>query len=113
MLFVGDDCAEDHHDIEVVDEQGRRLARRRLPEGLEGVTRLHALIAGVMPSEWAFGELLRHLVEHNVVELIEGPPRATPRLRCQSTATGRRRSACCARWSSTWLAATARLRCPV
>ncbi len=53
MLFVGDDWAEDHHDIEVVDEQGRRLARRRLPEGLDGVTRLHALIAGVMPSEWA------------------------------------------------------------
>jgi Transposase len=36
-----------------VDEQGHRLARRRLPEGLDGVTRLHALIAGVMPSEWA------------------------------------------------------------
>ena len=53
MLFVGDDWAEDHHDIEIVDEQGRRLARRRLPEGLGGVTRLHALIAGVMPSEWA------------------------------------------------------------
>ncbi len=53
MLFVGDDWAEDHHDIEVVDEHGRRLARRRLPEGLDGVTRLHALIAGVMPSEWA------------------------------------------------------------
>jgi Transposase/Transposase IS116/IS110/IS902 family len=53
MLFVGDDWAEDHHDIEIVNEQGRRLARRRLPEGLDGVTRLHALIAGVMPSEWA------------------------------------------------------------
>ena len=78
MLFVGDDCAEDHHDIEVVDEQGRRLARRRLPEGLEGVTRLHALIAGVMPSEWAFGELLRHLAEHNIVELIEGPAKGDP-----------------------------------
>ncbi len=50
MLFVGDDWAEDHHDIEIVDEQGRRLARRRLPEGLDGVTRLHALIAGVMPQ---------------------------------------------------------------
>jgi transposase len=53
MLFVGDDWAEDHHDIEIVNEQGRRLARRRLPEGLDGVTRLHALIAGVMPKEWA------------------------------------------------------------
>ena len=53
MLFVGDDWAEDHHDIEIVDELARRLARRRLPEGLDGVTRLHALIASVMPSEWA------------------------------------------------------------
>ncbi|SIN36699.1 IS110 family transposase [Micromonospora cremea] len=53
MLFVGDDWAEDHHDIEIVNEQGRRLARRHLSEGLDGVTRLHALIAGVMPKEWA------------------------------------------------------------
>ena len=27
MLFVGDDWAEDHHDVEVQDEDGRRLAR--------------------------------------------------------------------------------------
>jgi transposase len=53
MLFVGDDWAEDHHDVEIVNERGRRLARRRLPEGLEGVSRLHALIASVMPAEWA------------------------------------------------------------
>ena len=32
---------------------GRVLARRRLPEGLEGVTRLHALIAEQMPDDWA------------------------------------------------------------
>jgi Transposase len=52
MLFVGDDWAEDHHDVEVVDESGRLLVRRRLPEGLEGVTRLHALIAEHMPDDW-------------------------------------------------------------
>ena len=34
MLFVGDDWAEGHHDIEIVDDDGKRLARRRLPEGL-------------------------------------------------------------------------------
>jgi transposase len=38
--------------VEIVDEQGRRLARRRLPEGLDGVTRLHALIAHFVPDEW-------------------------------------------------------------
>ena len=53
MLFAGDDWAEDHHDIEIVDEDGRRLARRRLPEGLAGISQLHALIAGFLPREWA------------------------------------------------------------
>jgi len=53
MLFVGDDWAEDHHDVEVVDDSGQVLARRRLPEGLTGVTRLHALIAEHAPPEWA------------------------------------------------------------
>jgi hypothetical protein len=45
MLFVGDDWAEGHHDIEVQDEGGRRLARARLPEGIGGLARLHELIA--------------------------------------------------------------------
>lgn len=53
MLFVGDDWAEDHHDVEIEDETGRRLAGKRLPEGLAGITQLHALIAGSMPAEWA------------------------------------------------------------
>lgn len=52
MLFVGDDWAEGHHDIEIVDDDGKMLARRRLPEGLEGVTRLHSLIAAQMPDDW-------------------------------------------------------------
>jgi transposase len=45
VLFIGNDWAEAHHDIEIVDESGRRLARRRLPEGVEGLAALHALIA--------------------------------------------------------------------
>jgi transposase len=44
-LFVGDDWAEDHHDVEVMDASGRRLARARLPEGVAGMARLHAMIA--------------------------------------------------------------------
>ena len=52
MLFVGDDWAEDHHDIEIVDDDGNVLVRRRLPEGLEGVTRLHSLVAAQMPDGW-------------------------------------------------------------
>ena len=45
MIFVGDDWSEDHHDVEVHDEAGQRLARRRLPEGVGGVAQLHALVA--------------------------------------------------------------------
>ena len=36
MIFIGDDWAEDHHDVYLMDEAGRRLASRRLPEGLTG-----------------------------------------------------------------------------
>ncbi|PWU47043.1 IS110 family transposase [Micromonospora globispora] len=53
MLFLGDDWAEDHHDVELVDGNGGKVVRKRLPEGLEGVTRLHALIAEHMPADWA------------------------------------------------------------
>ena len=44
VLFVGNDWAEDHHDVEVQDGTGRRLGKARLPEGVAGVTQLHALI---------------------------------------------------------------------
>jgi transposase len=53
MLFVGDDWAEDHHDVEIEDEAGQRLVRKRLPEGLAGISQLHALIAACLPAEWA------------------------------------------------------------
>src|SRR3954467_12626121 len=52
MIWVGDDWAEDHHDVELLGDDGRRLARARLPEGLEGISRLHALIAEHMPASW-------------------------------------------------------------
>jgi len=45
VIFVGDDWAEDHHDVAVMDEAGKVLARRRLPEGVAGVAQCHELIA--------------------------------------------------------------------
>ena len=45
MLFLGDDWAEAHHDVELVDEAGRVLAKRRLPEGVKGLAGLHELVA--------------------------------------------------------------------
>ena len=46
MIFVGDDWAEDHHDVYLMDEAGNRLGSRRLPEGMAGIRGLHELIAG-------------------------------------------------------------------
>jgi len=44
MIFVGIDWAEAHHDVCVLDTEGEVLATCRIPEGLEGVSRLHALL---------------------------------------------------------------------
>ncbi len=40
MLFLGNDWAEARHDIELVDESGRRLL-----EVVDGLSTLHSLIA--------------------------------------------------------------------
>jgi len=69
VLFVGDDWAEDHHDLEIVDQDGHRLARARLPEGLVGITRLHTLIAEHAPADWA--ELPAEQIAAQVVVGIE------------------------------------------
>ena len=45
MIFVGLDWAEAHHDLAVMDAEGAVLARARVPEGIEGVARMHALVA--------------------------------------------------------------------
>jgi transposase len=58
VLFIGDDWAEAHHDIEIVDGDGRRLARRRLPEGIDGLAGLHALIADHLAEDAEPAEVL-------------------------------------------------------
>jgi transposase len=58
MLFLGDDWAEAHHDVEVQDEQGRVLARRRLPEGVAGLAQLHAVIADHLGEDGEPGSVL-------------------------------------------------------
>ena len=44
MIFVGVDWAEAHHDVHVQDEDGKRLAGGRLPEGVEGIARFHEMV---------------------------------------------------------------------
>jgi len=58
MLFAGNDWAEDHHDVEVVDESGRCLVRRRFPEGIAGMAELHAAIAGHLPVDAEASEVV-------------------------------------------------------
>jgi transposase len=57
-LFVGDDWAEDHHDVEVMDAAGRVLARARLPEGVAGMARLHELIGRCLGEDAGEAEVL-------------------------------------------------------
>jgi len=45
LLFIGDDWAEGHHDVVVHGDMGKTLARRRLPEGVDGLARFHELVA--------------------------------------------------------------------
>jgi transposase len=58
LLFVGDDWAEAHHDVEVMDATGRRLAKARLPEGVAGMARLHAMIAEALGEDEEETEVL-------------------------------------------------------
>jgi len=44
LVLVGDDWAEGHHDVELMDHFGRALARAGLAEGPAGMARLHAMI---------------------------------------------------------------------
>jgi hypothetical protein len=46
LIFVGDDWAEDHHDVHLMDTDGVKLASRRLPEGLAGIRKFHELVSG-------------------------------------------------------------------
>jgi transposase len=58
LLFVGNDWADDHHDVEVMDETGRRLSAARLPEGIAGMARLHAMVAEHLGPDDQAGQVL-------------------------------------------------------
>ena len=45
MVFVGIDWAEKHHDICIIDEEATILARGRVADGVEGISKLHGMVA--------------------------------------------------------------------
>ena len=45
MIFVGIDWSEKHHDVCVLDVEGQVLAQGGVPDGVDGVGRLHELLA--------------------------------------------------------------------
>jgi transposase/transposase IS116/IS110/IS902 family protein len=51
LFFLGDDWAEEHHDVELQNASGTVLARAKLPEGVAGVTKLHAMIGEQLGDE--------------------------------------------------------------
>ena len=51
MIFVGVDWAEVHHDVCILDEGGDDLARKRIPDALDGVNQLHTMIAEHLGEE--------------------------------------------------------------
>jgi transposase len=57
VIYLGIDWAEAHHDACVMDEDGRVLAKGRVPEGVDGLTRLHEMVAAHTeePSEVMVG----------------------------------------------------------
>ena len=45
MLFVGDDWAEDHHDLNFLNPDGTVILSKRVPEGVAGIAVFHGLVA--------------------------------------------------------------------
>jgi len=94
VIFVGVDWAEAHHDVHVCDEHGKRLARARLPEGVDGIARFHELVGHVDdPGDVVIGiETDRGLFVTALVaagyQLYAVNPMSTSRYRDRHSASG-------------------------
>jgi transposase len=71
MWYVGLDWADTHHDVEVLDEAGRRVGSRRFAHSHEGLNELKAFLLGIAASpeelacivETSHGLLIAFLLE--------------------------------------------------
>jgi transposase len=114
MILVGIDWAEDHHDVAVMDEQGKVLARERVAEGIKGVGRLHALIGDYTddPEQVAVGiQTDRGLMAASLVaagyQVYAINPKAVDRYRDRHCVSGANPIAATPRSWPTWFAPTA------
>ena len=91
VIFVGVDWAEAHHDVHVADQEGRRLAKARLPEGVEGIARFHELVGAHVedPAEVVIGiETDRGLFVAAGYQLYAVNPMSTSRYRDRHSTSG-------------------------
>jgi transposase len=81
VLFVGDDWAQDHHDVEVMDASGRRLVKARLPEGMAGMARLHAMIGQALGGRTSVAKAIngRGAVGHSSLRCAAGRAARQPK----------------------------------
>jgi len=89
------DWAEAHHDVHVADEEGKRLTKARLPEGVDGIARFHELVGAHVtdPVEVVIGiETDRGLFVTALVaagyQLYAVNPMSTSRYRDRHSASG-------------------------
>jgi transposase len=95
VIFVGIDWSEQHHDIEIQDPNGGVLATARVPDGVDGIGRLHALVgdhvddpAGVIVGiEIDRGLLVGSLVAAGY-EVFAVNPKSVDRYRDRHTLSG-------------------------
>jgi len=95
VVFVGIDWAEEHHDVCVMSVDGQPLGRARVAEGVDGVARLHALVADHAddPAEVVVGiETDRGLLVTSLVatgyQVYAVNPRAVDRYRDRHAVSG-------------------------
>ena len=57
MWYVGIDWADQHHDVAIIDEHGKHVAKKRVAHSAEGMEELLAFLKGVgevatHPDQW-------------------------------------------------------------
>jgi len=86
LVFVGIGWAEKHHDVCIIDREGVILAKGRVADGVEGISKLHKMVADHIeePEDAIVGiELDRGLL---VGALVAAGYEVFAIIRCRSTA---------------------------